>query len=511
MDYRSMPVVLSIAGSDSSGGAGIQADIKTIEANGCYAMTAITALTAQNTTGVKGISTVSPEFLKLQLDACFDDMNIDAVKIGMVSDSELISVIADVLVDRKAKNIILDPVMVSTSGSRLIKEEAIDLLKKRLFPIVSLITPNIPEAELLTGLKITSIEDMHKAGKILVDEYDTAVLIKGGHSINDASDVLVEKCDNYEIANSTEYLSGNRECKKAIDNKYTITSFFGERIDNENTHGTGCTLSSAIASFKARGLSLSEAIQSAKNYISGALKYGINLGKGSGPLNHIWNSGHKEKLYKMLAQSLTLYGVTDGTSNADGNLYRKVEAAIKGGMTFLQLREKNVTYEQYVEDAKTIKTLADKYKVPFVINDNVEVAKACNADGVHLGQEDMSVDCARIILGEDKLIGATAHSVEEAIRAEALGADYLGVGAMFATSTKDNTTPITYEILKDICEAVNIPVVAIAGINENNVTTLAGSGIAGVAVVSAIFGKEDVREATKNLKLLTEKMLLQKE
>ncbi|MGN0435425.1 MAG: bifunctional hydroxymethylpyrimidine kinase/phosphomethylpyrimidine kinase [Wujia sp.] len=481
MNYRRMPAVLSIAGSDCSGGAGIQADIKTIEANMCYAMTAITSLTAQNTTGVRGISDVSPDFLRLQLDACFDDIRPDAVKLGMVSDSGLIRVIAEVLRKRRAENIILDPVMVSTSGSKLLKDEAVDVLKSELIPLASLITPNIPEAELLTGIDIKNREDMVTAGTILSDRYNISVLIKGGHSIDDANDILVEGKE--------------------------VTIFAGERIDNDNTHGTGCTLSSAIAAGLARGLSMTTAIRSAKEYISGALKYGINLGMGSGPLNHIWNKGSNKKLHKCLAKSLILYGVTDGTDNSDGSLYNKVEAAIRGGITFLQLREKAVTEEQYIRDAMAIKTLADFHGIPFLINDNVPVALASGADGVHLGQDDMDISEARIILGDDKIIGATAHSVEEAIRAEQLGADYLGVGAMYKTSTKDNTVPVTYDILREICHTVSIPVVAIAGINENNVSDLAGSGIAGAAVVSAIFGSEDITAAAKRMKAKTVEML----
>lgn len=482
MNYRNMRTVLTIAGSDCSGGAGIQADIKTIEANGCYAMSAITALTAQNTVGVKDISNVSPDFLKKQLDACFDDMDIDAVKIGMVSEGSLIRVIADVLHKRRVKNIIVDPVMVSTSGSRLISEDAVSILKDKIFPIASLITPNIPEAEILTEMKIQDSEDMIKAGRLLSGNYNSSILIKGGHSVNDSTDILV---------------MGDM-----------VTKIDGKRIENDNTHGTGCTLSSAIAAGLARGNSMEDAIRHAKNFISGALKYGINLGHGSGPLNHIWDNTKRSRMKKLLAQSLKLYGVTDGRGNDDGNLCDKVLSAIRGGMTFLQLREKNVTDEQYIKDAMDVKELADRYNVPLIINDNVAVAKQSHADGVHLGQDDMRVDEARIRLGEDKIIGATAHSVSEALHAEALGADYLGVGAVFRSSTKDNTTPITYDTLKDICEHVSIPVVAISGINQDNIWELVGSGISGVAVVSAIFGGDDVEASARIMRHKVEALLL---
>lgn len=255
-----MNKALTIAGSDCSGGAGIQADIKTMIANGVYAMSAITALTAQNTTGVFDIFEVSPEFLQEQLDAIFIDIYPDAVKIGMVSSPELIDVIAKALKKYEAFNIVFDPVMVATSGSKLISDEAVEELKKELLPLASVITPNIPEAEVLSGIKIDSEELMEEAAKKIFNMYGCNVLLKGGHSINDANDVLFDG--------------------------QNITWFKGKRIDNPNTHGTGCTLSSAIASNLAKGEDLVSAVKHAKNYISGALSAMLDLGKGSGPMNH---------------------------------------------------------------------------------------------------------------------------------------------------------------------------------------------------------------------------------
>ena len=257
-----MNTALTIAGSDSSGGAGIQADIKTMSANGVYAMSAITALTAQNTMGVKSILEVTPQFLSEQLDCVFTDIYPDAVKIGMVSSSALIKVIADKLNEYHAKNIVVDPVMVATSGSRLIADEAIETLKKELLPIAKVVTPNIFEAEILADMKIANANDMETAAKKIAVTYGCCVLLKGGHSINDANDLL--------------YTNG--DCRW----------YMGNRIDNPNTHGTGCTLSSAIASNLAKGVPLESAVENAKEYISGALMYGLDLGKGSGPLNHMW-------------------------------------------------------------------------------------------------------------------------------------------------------------------------------------------------------------------------------
>ncbi len=255
-----MNTALSIAGSDSSGGAGIQADIKTMMANGVYAMSAITALTAQNTTGVTSIMEVSPEFLADQLDAVFTDIYPDAVKTGMVSSEKLIETIAAKLKEYSAKNIVVDPVMVATSGAKLISDGAIETLKKELLPLATVITPNIPEAEVLSDMSITTEEDMIEAARIIYEKYGCAVLCKGGHKVNDANDLL--------------YRDGN------------YVWFKGRRIDNPNTHGTGCTLSSAIASNLAKGYTLDEAVKTAKNYISGALSAMLDLGKGSGPMNH---------------------------------------------------------------------------------------------------------------------------------------------------------------------------------------------------------------------------------
>lgn len=255
-----MKTALTIAGSDCSGGAGIQADLKTMTTNGVYAMSAITALTAQNTVGVQGIYEVPPEFLAKQLDSIFTDIRPDAVKIGMVANKELITVIAEKLQHYQAENIVVDPVMVATSGAKLISDEAIDTLKELLFPLADVLTPNIPEAEVISGMAITSAEEMTAAARSISETFGCAVLLKGGHSINDANDLL--------------YFEGQ------------ALWFPGKRINNPNTHGTGCTLSSAIASNLALGHDMPESIKLAKEYISNALGAMLDLGAGSGPMNH---------------------------------------------------------------------------------------------------------------------------------------------------------------------------------------------------------------------------------
>lgn len=257
-----MRTALTIAGSDSSGGAGIQADIKTMTANGVFATCAVTALTAQNTTGVTDILESTPHFLEEQLDAVFTDIFPDAVKIGMVSSAALIAVIADKLRRYDAKHIVVDPVMVATSGAKLLQDDAVSALTERLLPLAEVLTPNIPEAEILSGMTITDDAGMETAARIIHDRYGCAVLCKGGHQINDADDLL--------------WRSGGGKW------------FRGRRIDNPNTHGTGCTLSSAIAANLAKGCDLDTAVERAKAYISGALAAMLDLGKGSGPMDHMF-------------------------------------------------------------------------------------------------------------------------------------------------------------------------------------------------------------------------------
>lgn len=258
-----MKTALSIAGSDCSGGAGIQADLKTMTMNGVFAMSAITALTAQNTTGVRAIHEVGPEFLRQQLDAVFEDIRPDAVKLGMLSSPVLIEVVAERLRFYRAENIVVDPVMVATSGAQLISAAAVETMKKELLPLATVLTPNIPEAEILSGQKISEEADMTDAARRISERYGCAVLCKGGHSVNDANDLL--------------YNGGRAKW------------FYGRRIENPNTHGTGCTLSSAIAANLAKGCTLEEAVRKAKDYISAALSDMLDLGRGSGPMNHAFS------------------------------------------------------------------------------------------------------------------------------------------------------------------------------------------------------------------------------
>lgn len=258
-----LPAVLAVSGSDSSGGAGMQADLKTMLACGVFGMSTVTAITAQNTMGVTGVENVSPRIVAAQIDAVFADIPPVAVKIGMVSSAAIITAIADRLAAHHARNIVLDPVMVATSGARLIDDDAVTALTERLFPLATLVTPNIPETEVLTGSPIRNQDDMADAARRMTVLFGCAALVKGGHSVEDASDVLTE-------------------------GDGTVTWFRGARVDNPNTHGTGCTLSSAIAAYLAQGELLPDAIHHAKEYLTGALNAQLDLGHGSGPMDHGW-------------------------------------------------------------------------------------------------------------------------------------------------------------------------------------------------------------------------------
>ena len=252
--------VLTIAGSDSSGGAGIQADLKTMLANGVFGMSAVTALTAQNTQGVTDILEASPEFLEAEIDAVFSDIPPEAVKIGMVSSVPIIKTIAGCLRKYNARHVVADPVMVATSGAKLIADDAVEALTSELFPLAEVITPNLPELTVLCGLEIHNADEAVAAAKAICEKYGCAVLAKGGHAIGNADDYLV--------------WDGG------------VKVFRGEHIDTKNTHGTGCTLSSAIAANLAKGQALPDAVEKAKAYVTGAIAAGLELGHGNGPLAH---------------------------------------------------------------------------------------------------------------------------------------------------------------------------------------------------------------------------------
>jgi len=261
-----MKTVLTIAGSDSSGGAGIQADLKTFTAFGVFGMSVITALTAQNTLGVQGIYDIPEGFIKKQLDSIFTDMGASAVKIGMLSSIKTIHTVAEKMREYEVRNIILDPVMVAKSGDLLLEKNAVDALTVELFPLALIVTPNLPEAKVLTGIEVTDVTTMETAAEHILRLGPQNVLIKGGHLSGKAVDV---------------FFDGKK-----------FTRFESAHIETQNTHGTGCTLSSAIAAGIALGKPLIEAVSNAKEYITEAIRYSLSIGKGYGPLNHMYKFSH---------------------------------------------------------------------------------------------------------------------------------------------------------------------------------------------------------------------------
>lgn len=259
--------VLTIAGTDPSGGAGIQADLKTFSALGCYGMSVITALVAQNTTGVRAIHNVPGEFVQQQLDAVMDDIRPDAIKIGMVHTPQLVEVIANTLKRYPDIPVVFDPVMVATSGDKLIEDATIEVIVSLLFPLVTLITPNMDEASLLANMTIETVAQMQQAGEVIAQMGCKALLMKGGH------------------------LKSEQLTSILINKSGIVSTYISDKVDTNNVHGSGCTLSSAIASYLARGEKLQDAVALAKEYINGAIYYGsdVLIGKGNGPLNHFYN------------------------------------------------------------------------------------------------------------------------------------------------------------------------------------------------------------------------------
>ena len=267
-----MKKVLTIAGSDSCGGAGIQADLKTFSANGVYGMSVITAVTAQNTQGVYAVQDITVELIQKQIEAIFEDIVVDSVKVGMVSKEDTIHVIADSLRRYDVQNVVIDPVMVSKSGYHLLQPEAKEALIKFLLPLATVVTPNILEAEIITGMEIRNLEAMEKAGVQIFEMGPKNVLVKGGHLEGDAIDVIYDGTD--------------------------FTYIKSPRIMTKHTHGTGCTLSSAIAANLAKGFTVKEAIKKSKEYITGAIKHSFSIGKGVGPTHHFYDLYIKAGLLK---------------------------------------------------------------------------------------------------------------------------------------------------------------------------------------------------------------------
>ncbi|KVI11032.1 thiamine biosynthetic bifunctional enzyme TH1, chloroplastic-like isoform X1 [Cynara cardunculus var. scolymus] len=491
---KKIPHVLTVAGSDSGAGAGIQADLKACAARGVYCSTVITAVTAQNTLGVQDVSILPEDSVAEQLKSVLSDMRVDVVKTGMLPSIGMVKILHDSLKQFPVQALVVDPVMVSTSGDVLAGPSILDTFRHDLLPMADIVTPNLKEASaLLGGLQLKTVTDMRSAAKSLHNMGPRNVLVKGGDlpSSSDAIDVFFDGKDFYELRST--------------------------RIQTRNTHGTGCTLASCIAAELAKGSSMLSAVKVAKRYVETALMYSksITIGNGpQGPFDHGFklkrNAGNSSRLQLLDPSDLFLYAVTDSGMNKKWgrSITDAVKAAVEGGATIVQLREKDAETRDFLEAAKSCLEICRIHNVPLLINDRIDIAMACDADGVHVGQSDMPVNTVRSLLGPEKIIGVSCKTPEHALKAWADGADYIGSGGVFPTNTKANNRTIGLDGLKDVCLASKLPVVAIGGINLSNARSVMELGVAnleGVAVVSALFDRECVVAETRKLHgLLTE-------
>ncbi|KAG5248486.1 THIAMINE REQUIRING family protein [Salix suchowensis] len=468
----SIPHVLSVAGSDSGAGAGIQADLKTCAARGVYCSTVITAVTAQNTVGVQAVHAVPEDFVAQQLKSVLSDMQVDVVKSGMLPSVGVVKVLLQSLAEFSVRALVVDPVMVSTSGDVLAGPSILSTFREELLPMADIVTPNIKEASaLLGGIRLETVADMRTAAELLHALGPRNVLVKGGDLPGslDAVDIFFNGEHFYELRSS--------------------------RIKTHNTHGTGCTLASCIAAELAKGSPMLTAVR-----VTIKIFKDILIGNGiQGPFDHLLNAFNPSDLF--------LYTVTDSGMNKKWgrSMVDAVAEAIQGGATIVQLREKDAETRDFLETAKSCLAVCRSHGVPLLINDRIDVALASDADGVHVGQSDMPATVARTLLGPEKIIGVSCKTIEQAQQAGIGGADYIGCGGVYSTNTKANNPTIGLDGLKTVCSASKLPVVAIGGINASNAGTVMGMGVPnlkGVAVVSALFDRENVLAETKKLHAL---------
>ncbi|XVF45233.1 hypothetical protein PTKIN_Ptkin02bG0188700 [Pterospermum kingtungense] len=439
-----IPHVLTVAGSDSGAGAGIQADLKACAARRVYCSTVITAVTAQNTVGVQGVSIVPEDFVADQLNSVLSDMQVDVVKTGMLPSVGIVKILCKTLRQFPVQALVVDPVMVSTSGDVLAGPSILSTFKEELLPMADIITPNLKEASaLLDGRPLETVDDMRSAARLL--------------------------------------------------------------------HNMGTNLASCIAAELAKGYPVLSAVKVAKRFIETALDYSkeIVIGNGpQGPFDHLLKlkshsqDGHRPQLFN--PSDLFLYAVTDSRMNKrwGRSITDAVKTAIEGGATIVQLREKDIETKDFLESAKACLKICRWHGVPLLINDRVDVAIACDADGVHVGQSDMPAHVARTLLGPEKIIGVSCKTPEQAQQAWIDGADYIGCGGVYPTNTKENNITVGLDGLKTVCMACKLPVVAIGGIGTSNaqaVMEIGAPNLKGVVVVSALFDRECILTETRKL------------
>jgi hydroxymethylpyrimidine kinase/phosphomethylpyrimidine kinase/thiamine-phosphate diphosphorylase len=468
------PTVLAVAGSDSSGGAGIQADLKAIAACGGYGASVITALTAQNTTGVRAAEPVSAAMVRAQLDAVLDDLDVRAVKTGMLATAELVVTVADALAARPPASLVCDPVMVAKSGHSLLAPDAVAAVRGRMLPLATLLTPNTQEAEALAGRPVRTVQEAAEAGRALRALGAAAVLVKGGHlSTPRAEDVLVTA--------------------------EGVRVYQAERLDARHTHGTGCTYAAAIATFLAFGHPLPEAVGRAKRFLTEAIRHGLAVGRGIGPTDPFWDRGRPA-----WAAGVERVGRLHVLSHPGDGL---AGLAAEEGADAVQVRDKGgSTTAQRVAAVRAALAAARPRGVRVLVNDRVDVAAEAGADGVHLGRHDLTPEVARRILGEGAVVGGTANSLEEAVAWRGRPVDYLGVGPVFGTETKaDPAPPLGLPGLAAVVRAVHpLPVIAIGNVTPERVGEILAAGAHGVAVSGAVARAADPRAAVRALRRAVE-------
>lgn len=491
---------MTIAGSDPSGGAGLQADLKTFSALGVYGTCAVTAVTVQNTVAVKYVHALPPEVVYGQIAAVMEDIHPDAVKIGMVNDAATLDAIVRALKKFRPGHIVVDPVMVSTSGCALMQPDALRIMKKELLPMADLVTPNLPEAFTLadtsaedqtgTGIRLDSFntEDIDRIAGEILSLGVKALLIKGGHADGKTKD---------------DYLYINAAAEDGNTGKKTERiCLSAEAVNTENTHGTGCTLSSAVTALLARGYGTVQAVQEAKHYLTEALKAGagITTGRGHGPVNHFFRGAPMhpelstvlEDSVKELSRLQFITHFTDRYSYFDSAMI-----ALEGGCRWIQLRMKDSDEDEVKRVAQLIVPECRKRGAIFIVDDNVMAALETGADGVHLGKNDMPVSEARRIAGNRLIIGGTANTYEDICRLAAEGADYIGCGPFRFTTTKKNLAPVLgldgYRGLAARMkeDGISIPVVAIGGITAADIPGILSTGVSGIALSGSILRADD--------------------
>ena len=525
---------LSIAGSDPSGGAGLQADLKTFSALGVYGATAITAVTVQNTVGVKYVHALPPQVVYDQIVTVMEDIMPDAVKIGMVNDAETLDAIVRALTLHRPRFLVVDPVMVATSGCALMQADALQVMEERLLPMADIVTPNLPEAWTLAGTD-SSVDE---AAQAILRLGVKALLIKGGHA---------------EGTTKTDYLY------VSYDDGVKRTEFSSATVDTFNTHGTGCTLSSAIAAMLARGHGMEEAVRQAKMYLTEALKAGADVvvGHGHGPICHFYDDavirsyGYKvirSYGYKVIRSSGSEVIRSSGSEVIRSSGYKVIRSsgykvirsnrktvkpnnlktlksklqfithftdrysyldsammALEGGCQWIQLRMKDADEAEIERTARQILPECRRRGAVFIIDDHVELVKRVGADGVHLGKNDMPVDEARRILGDEFIIGGTANTFEDIQRLAAQGADYIGCGPFRFTTTKKNLAPMLgiegYENIVSLMKThgINLPIVAIGGITYDDIPQVMATGVTGIALSGSVLRADNPVEEMKRM------------